>query len=215
MMNNIRMWNNDNLINIEYNVLPKLTQTQRKKQRSFCTQNMNTTCIYCGGKYKKTFYSVDIDDTLQPCCQLCHIVTHFIPKYTKMIVIYKSSLTQLDIIRKTVEYILSHKQVPEVQNIDSNATQIKIKLISFFHHLNDATYKNYRIFYTSNIAISNILFSFMTGKTKNNNESEEPEEYEDDENFLISKNSQYQSLDIIIPTMERINKWNQKFLQNK
>lgn len=208
------LWKNDDLMPIKLSISKKYTTNQRRKLHKFCVETGISTCVYCGGSYKKTFYSEilekDDENVLIPCCQLCHMLTEFMPQYSKLICIYDSQMHQLDIIRQTVEYILQTKQIPTVNDIDKNATIIKIKPVKFFHERTLPKYEHAKIFYTPNIAISNILFNFCTNaNTSLDSETDTP--------INESKQNRYPDEIFVrdIQTMERLLRWNKNFLENE
>jgi hypothetical protein len=153
-------WTNSNLHKVVYNMIDGNTYTtkQRKLMRRFCSKQVNPTCVYCGGSYRKV-YGCNIDDMTHmfPVCQLCHIVTQFVPIYSKMLTICESKMSQLDIVRTTVNFIHTKKIIPTVYDIDSKASIIKITPTQFFKtRSNNPT--EYKIFYTKNIDVTNIIF---------------------------------------------------------
>lgn len=131
------------------------------------------TCVFCGGKYKKYMFCVRMDKTLEKnnienlvsCCKLCFICSHFNCNFLDETVLCYSKLDQIEIIRKTVDYIITHKTVPSVEEIDKNAKIINISLYKYLN-LIDSLQKtpkitnNLKIFFTKQLDISFIGLTY-------------------------------------------------------
>lgn len=159
-------WSNSNLQKIIYNAITPTTYTpkQKKVMASFCNKQHNTTCIYCGGAYrniKGCIFDMDTGTNFRPVCQLCYIVTHYVPSYSKMLLVCKSNMSQLDIIRTTVNYITVNKKAPSVNDIDVHAVPEKMKPTQFFKSHDTSM----RLFYTSNIDMTNIILGIVDVST--------------------------------------------------
>lgn len=152
-------WCDIELQPINYNIIPlsKYTVAQQNAIKLFCKKEINSVCIYCGGSYTHIRKCVYIDNTLKPCCILCYYITHFIPMFSQMLTICTSTKTQLDIIRLTANYIITHKQIPTINDIDPNATQLKIKPCLFFNNHTD--FETTRVFYTKNVDTSYFILN--------------------------------------------------------
>jgi len=127
-------------------------------------QRDNYTCVYCGGKYQKYMYCVRKDKSsskdiknLISCCRLCYICTHFNYLFFEEVVLCRSKMQQVDIIRKTVDYILANNSIPSIIDIDANAEQINmsvynfINLISLYEIHNISIIKDFKVFFTNNL----------------------------------------------------------------
>lgn len=197
-------WITDNLMELDYGFAPKYDHVTQVKIRAFCRKGPTTHCVHCGGIYKNPSYCRYINNEFYHCCQLCNIIAEFKPINTHLVSIYKSKISQLDIIKQTVEYIVKYKKIPNISDIDTHATIVKIKPVKFFklYEANDEKVNNYKVFFTSDINIANIVLRFV---------SSEPECVYVDANTLNA----IDTYDIkIITIMERINRWNKKFIES-
>ena len=169
-------WKNNNLHQLTYSMINGDTYTvkQKKFMRQFCAKQINSTCIYCGGTYRKiTGCKIENEDDeinhtkkqmlrMLPVCQLCHIVTQFMPNYSKMLMICKSKMSQCDIIRATVNFISAKKSFPAVSDIDTSAVIVKLTPTQFFKTcVNTDDLKGHKIFYTKNIDMTNIILGVI------------------------------------------------------
>lgn len=151
-------WVNDNLMCLSYDTLKnfragKSKYIQMKKLMSF-------QCAYCGGVYSAAFgfdeisYSrADSQPLHMTYCQLCRIITRYTPKQSNMVMMCESDIAQIDIIRMTVEFIITNKQHPTISDIDPHAGKPR-KMSSKFARIENGTHK---IFYISHLDIANIL----------------------------------------------------------
>lgn len=206
-------WSNSELYKLTYNIDTPHSSEQLKLMRGYCKKHSNSICAYCGGVYKKTFACLRINEnTFKPCCQLCQIITQFKPKYSPMIVICRSTMSQLEIIRSTVDYIHSHKKAPPINIIDKNAVYANEHPIHFFNAFckSSADEKkvvnhNFKLFYTNYINITNITLGIVNNSSDFSNFILESEEQPN----IVSKEIVLQK-DI---TMQRITNWCSRIYQ--
>jgi hypothetical protein len=164
-------WTNNITQQLFYEMVEKDTYTIKQKQsmRRFCCKQLNPICVYCGGTYRKASGCTRIDSgSLKPCCQLCYVITHFIPNYAKMLIICKSVMPQLEIIRSTVDFIHKYKKAPSITDIDGNAICTPDTPTHFFKAYMSASdnerhevFEQYKIFYTSSIDMTNIILGIV------------------------------------------------------
>lgn len=152
-------WSNDDLLDLTYNMRTrKLTKEQITGARAFCKQNAELRCAYCGGAYDKTVYCKFDGDKYIKCCQLCHTIIDFAPHLSKLIILGKSKDNQIDIIRKTADYIIKNNKTPEPYEISKDYKEIKMKPSKFF---TDVPH-NGKIYYSPEIDISAIILNKTT-----------------------------------------------------
>lgn len=187
------------MFELTYDLSPKYSSTQRREQSIFLKTNRHVSCVYCGCNYKKSPSWTYINDELMPCCMLCHILTNFIPQYSKQIHICTSKLSQIEIITRTVNYIIKNRHIPNILDIDECAKTVKLRPVKFFNNLVDYEHDNYKIFFSEELAIAGILFN-----CSESGDNKYDSEYSADE---YNKNT-----DTVITTMERLNKWNKHSL---
>ena len=138
-----------------------------KKMRGDILTKYKSTCRYCGGYYPKYLIcsylaDVKLNDT---CCKLCHMVTHLNYGNTKDVAIYYSELSQIDIVRQTVEYIISNNNIPQPWEIDINVKQSPISFIEFVNIVNNfdqipEELNNYKIFFNDCLNLEFIVSNY-------------------------------------------------------
>jgi hypothetical protein len=161
-------WNHANNITLSvYRKSQKLTNTQKKTLIKKC----KNTCYYCGGKYASYLYCTN--DTFIM-CKLCYIITHvdFYLHNNEIVLLY-SSMNQIDIIRKTVDYIMEHNTIPLFKNIDKTVKKPQLSIIEYMAVKEDLCDNNYKIFFTNNLNMSfisklldNTIYSFSDEDNK-------------------------------------------------
>jgi len=143
------------------------------------------TCRYCGGHYMKYMICTVIDyqnDIVDSCCRLCNSIRNLniCQLNGNEIDIYYSKMSQLDIVRKTVTYIVSNQMVPDVSSIDPN---VQLAPISVFEYVNTLIYHksdpktldilaNYKIFFRFSLNIDFIVCNFETPVFINDNDND-------------------------------------------
>src|SRR5437016_2958257 len=96
-----------------------------KQTRNMVLSKNNYTCRYCGGVYPKYLICININkknsiDSNDICCRICYIITHLNYGFFREIKLYYSELSQLEIIRKSVDFIIKNNQIPLPKDIDVN-----------------------------------------------------------------------------------------------
>ena len=146
-------WNNEKLLPMYYNAFNEDDYTPRQllDMKKFCKTQNNITCVYCGGTYKSAFGCFMIDKEFKLCCQLCYIITNYTKKYSKMLQVIKSDMSQLEIIRKTVGFVENNRRFPNVYDIDKNIKIPNCEINQFFAQ--NGKDNCLRLFYTNEIDI--------------------------------------------------------------
>ncbi len=98
---------------------------QRKKLgeiKKYVYKRSKNICRYCGGKYNKYKYCIQIDkgkdksnyelDNLDMCCKVCYLITHINNDFKKEMKLYWSTKSQVDIVKETVDYIIKNQSIP-------------------------------------------------------------------------------------------------------
>ena len=85
-----------------------------KKDRSKILANNNYSCRYCGGIYPKYLISTYIPyaKVSDVACRICFLVTHLNYGFYNEIKIYYSLMSQVDIVKNTVDYIIDNNEIP-------------------------------------------------------------------------------------------------------
>ena len=156
-------------INIEVTELNHLSESLTKiknwkRLRINVIKKYNGVCRFCGGTYSKylTCFRLknnkDNDNKLTNfdiCCRACNIINNINYGSLDEVLLYHSNLSQLEILRKTINFILENDRIPDVLEIDKNAKNIKISLLEFISILISNKnkklpdeIKNYKIFFS-------------------------------------------------------------------
>lgn len=137
--------------------------------RSQTIQRFHSICRFCGGTFHKYLFGIHIDnnsdnynlDNLDISCCSCYLLTHLnFPSHDQFILCF-SLLSQLDIVRSSIDFIIHHRRVPNIHDIDPLALSLPLSLLEFsnilFSHSIDSLpseMANYKIFFTHNFNFS-------------------------------------------------------------
>lgn len=154
-----------------FNLIDKTKINWDTYRRKILDQN-NYTCRYCGGYYQKYLSCIPIGDLdYDVVCHLCNIVTHLNSIYYSEFKIYYSKLKQINIIRKTVDFIIKNGVIPEPIDIDDNIQDIQLSKFEFINLLKYISnnniidipkqFKNYKIFFSKKLDIISLQANFQ------------------------------------------------------
>ena len=106
-------------------------------------------------------YSTNISGKNKECCKMCYIVNN-INNNINQILLCHSTLSQSEIVKKTVEFIKLFRRHPKIKEIDKNAKNINLSIIELIFLLNNIDSKppffdNYKIFFSPNFDINYLL----------------------------------------------------------
>lgn len=181
-------WNDNNLLPIVYSYGEKkdYTDDEKKTMKIFCRNYTPAVCAFCGGTYKKLQKCISIGaviiKNLRHCCSLCNSLIAYTSSQNKCLKIAVSNLSQLEIIRKTINYILKNKTTPDIESVDPEADESDVICNKFFNNATNIKYKHLRVFMTSKIDVSKILLNLP----KSNNVDED--DLDDKLNHIQLKN---------------------------
>lgn len=158
-------WNNktrETLIPAIENLDKLKSNPQTKKQRKKILTKYDYRCRFCSGKYLKYLLCFQTKNgELDICCRLCYIITHLNFGFINGIEIYCSELSQLDIVRKTVDYIFEHDDIPSPTKIDKNITESPISIFEYTNMLikkdKSVDLSKFKIFIKDNMDITFII----------------------------------------------------------
>jgi hypothetical protein len=153
-----------------------------KTLRESTLKRVNNICRYCGGGYSKYLMCFhldsnsdntveDIKDNLDVCCKLCYMVTHVNYSYLDDIIVCWSELDQVEIVRKTVDYVIKNNKVPELKDIDKNVKQSPLSVMELCSILLEGNKKllkninNIKIFFTNKLDTA-FIQSYISTKNK-------------------------------------------------
>ena len=161
---------------------PKLTDQERNK----LLKMHNYSCRSCGGTYKSHLISTYIiqEDCHDVYCSACHAITHLNNGIPKSIDIYYSTLSQLDIVKKTVNYVIVNGFIPLPTEIDPQVELSPISLFEYVNlldHIDDTTFKNYKIFFNKDFGINFITKNYNDESLFVEDDDENNENCQDEE----------------------------------
>lgn len=177
-----------------------LTKTVQKidpKLRAELLVKYDYTCCYCGGRYKKYLIRTVINtktNDIDMCCRMCFLLTNLNGGCYHEMEVYYSQLSQLDIVKKTFNYIIKNKIVPSPLEVDSKVQKVSVSILEFVNIVNyyqkdPFELKNYKIFFSPNLSIDFIISNLESGYTFTCDSDDE------EENDCINKHLDIPSLD--------------------
>lgn len=129
----------------------------------------NYTCRFCGGIYPKYLISIKIiiksKEEIDVCCRACYIIMHLNYVTFREIKLYHSEMPQLEIIRRTIDFIIINNKIPSPIDIDKNIKISPISSIEFINILNNYDFcpkqlKNYKFFFNRKFDIEFIMANY-------------------------------------------------------
>lgn len=164
------------------NIAPKKDNEKGKwqKTRNKILTTHNHTCRYCGGKYMKYLICIHLDndmsnfniDNLDMCCRACYLITHINGGFNSEMGLYMSSLSQKDIVRKTVDHIINFDGIPNVEDIDPAAKKIPLSIAEYCNlrilqhpDIEQLGLNNYKVFFSKNFDTTFVMSNIYTTKS--------------------------------------------------
>ena len=180
-------WLKGDRLNLKPSIAFDLT---KPKNRLKLLEENNYTCRYCGGRYNKFLYcSANV-----VYCKLCYIVTHINTTFEPGVQVIVSSLSQVDIIRRTINYVITNGKLPALHKIDAHASLANISILELSNLLISKLRfdTDYKIFFNSEFNIS-FMNSFLLETPLFIDEDSEEYEYINKEEYIkidtVSDNS--------------------------
>jgi|688.fasta_scaffold179882_4 hypothetical protein len=138
-----------------------------KKIRGETLVKNNYTCRCCGGVYPKYLICCYLTDAKcnDVLCRACYLITHLNNGMFREIKLYYSNESQLNIVRKTVEYIIDNNVIPIPTKIDPDVKIAPLTLLEYINILNNTNeypieLQNYKIFFTNKLNIDFIINNY-------------------------------------------------------
>lgn len=135
-----------------------------KTMRNKVLNKTKNSCRYCGGRYSKYLICFHLDkdgsnnkmENLDMCCKMCYIITNLNYGHFDDIILCWSKMSQLDIVKNTINYVLQKHRLPTIEDIDKNAKKLSLSVIELCSALleNEKIFpeiENYKIFFTTNL----------------------------------------------------------------
>jgi hypothetical protein len=117
------------------------TNPKWRELRELAMKNSQYICRFCGGKYVKYLMGVYVGetDTVDVCCKACYIITNLNYGFINGITLCVSDLTQLEIVRKTVDSVIATDEIPSIYEIDNNAKKVPLSIFEYISILKKYT----------------------------------------------------------------------------
>jgi hypothetical protein len=117
------------------------------KEKHELLDKYNHSCCYCGGKYYEYLRCFNIGKKIEMACRVCYIITHLNNEYDDKIGLYHSTMPQIDILKKTINYIVKYDKIPYPHIIDENVKKVNISVREYIAILmNNKKFDNFRFF---------------------------------------------------------------------
>lgn len=138
------------------------------KKRVETLKKYDYHCSFCGGKFIKYLIGYcdepekDNKDNMEICCRSCYLVTHINLGFNHEMSLYYSKMGQLDINRKTTDFIIDNDRIPYPSEIDPDVKVVPLSIMELCNILTSSTnfikvlpiYSRIRIFFTQMFNIS-------------------------------------------------------------
>ena len=101
----------------------------------------NEKCYFCDYSEKKLFFSYLHDKKIQVrTCLLCNITVNFQSNNNEDCIVYKSSLSQLEIIKLTINGVINKNKILKPVKIDPKSSRTNLLPSNFIQYLDDEEY---------------------------------------------------------------------------
>ena len=141
----------------------------------------NNFCYFCGFNFDDNSVNTYLHEKkkiIKTCC-LCNIVSNFKIHNIEDVLIGISKLSQVEIIQKTIKYIIKNDEFPRIYDIDENAKLVNVMSYKFVKYYEKSDGK---IFFLESKNIIRYFNKFLKNKLKFNLKVEKIEkEYFDKE----------------------------------
>ncbi len=142
------------------------------------------TCTFCGAKYLKYLIGIPCNDDIKISCRACYLITHINMGFNNEIMLCYSKLSQTDIVKKTVNYIIKNDTVPLPTEIDENARLVNLTIMELSNLLSDPEnivkklqkFNRFKIFFTQEFDTTFIQENTFSNKPMFIDDSEDHDE---------------------------------------
>lgn len=122
-------------------------------------------CMFCGGTYKTFMFCYHESESIVLACKLCYAIRNL--NYNKIeFDIYSSNMSQTDIVRSTVDFIVKHNSIPTALQIDKNIKQTEMTKFEYINLVNNDKYSdiinNIKVFVTQDFDFNYLLNTVYT-----------------------------------------------------
>ena len=102
-----------------------ISQNERREKLEKC----GYSCRFCGGKYEIGMIHFDGDF----CCPLCYNMTHLGGGKFGGFIVGISDMSQVDIVRKSVDFVIENGVVPFLSEVDEAGMLAPLSTLEFVH----------------------------------------------------------------------------------
>ena len=138
-----------------------------RKDREMILQETDSTCRYCGGKYPKYLicHYIGKKRCNDVSCRPCYLVTHLNYGILSELKLYYSLVSQLEIVKKSVDFVISHNRIPTPLEVDPVAKHTPISLLEYINVINNydtipPELANYKLFVSEKLNIEFIMSNY-------------------------------------------------------
>ncbi len=182
--------------NVVYDELHKKTNVSNQDRLKILKENAYS-CRGCGGTYK-SYLMMDLIKDKEPkyydtYCRACYTITHLNSGVSDNIELYQSTMSQLDIVKTTVDYIINNNKIPKPIEIDPKIIHVPISILEYIillNHINLPNFENYKIFFSNKFTTNFITQNYnnMTFIDENINDDEGDIVYNQIQEYSICQN---------------------------
>jgi hypothetical protein len=137
----------------------QISQTKWNALRVATLKKYKHICRCCGGTFDRYLFCIRIDgnsknnepDNLDLMCKACYIIKHINYGFNNEIEVGLSKLSQLNIVRRTIDHVMSYNRVPTMKEIDPDAEKVGLSIMELSNVMITADVdkvEKYKIFFT-------------------------------------------------------------------
>lgn len=113
----------------------KSTKAWRDLRNKTLFKNRHS-CRTCGGRYSKYLICYYLDrnptnsapENMDSCCRFCYLITHINSGFNDSFVVCVSTLSQKEIVKRTVDLVLKNSVIPTVLEVDPKAKKAPLSV---------------------------------------------------------------------------------------
>lgn len=152
------------LKNVKFGELHAKLKTNAQDRLKILKGN-SYTCRTCGGTYR-SYLIMDLikeEKCYDTYCRACYTLTHLNTGVSDGIDLYYSTMSQLDIVKKTIDYVINNNKLPLPVDIDPEIKSVYISIVEYIillNHIDTNKFLNYKIFFNDNFGINFITQNY-------------------------------------------------------
>jgi hypothetical protein len=123
-------WSDDKLINLTVSTVNDYGS--KVANRQYYLDEAKNRCQFCGGFYRKFLICSEYKNLPRIFCRFCYMLTHINMGFQRQFTVAVSQLSQKEIVRRTVDFIIKQNMIPDPQDIDETAKLVPLSKMEFF-----------------------------------------------------------------------------------